>query len=142
MKHLKIVLLAFTLVFSVAAIAAPKNDKTPKAPKAHKTHKATKADNTKKPAFACYYFEITNDVTQTTPCGSASFTLSFSTTPPSTTPPSTCTGDPVYYCAFGFPNYVLDGGVYKPSLNGVTVLPPSSYCSNACDITYRELTHH
>ncbi len=129
MKHLKIALLALTLVFSVAAIAAPKTDKTPKAPKANKTHKATKAD-AKKPAFTCYYFQVSNTVAVNA-CNPSTnpITLVIPTTIPPTSV-SGCTGTG-HYCYVGFPNYVADGlGNYYPAdANGTQI---TNYCTFTC----------
>lgn len=132
MKHLRIALLALTLIFSVAAIAAPKNDKTPKATKAHKTNKTTKAEITNKPAFTCYYFLVSNTVLKGGDC--STLILTYPTTVPLTT--TSCSGPQTHFCAVGFPGYINVGTVsnpiYHPSdtPNGGTEI--TNYCNFSC----------
>lgn len=54
MKHVRLLLFALTLMFSVSAIAAPTSDKAPKAKKEHKT---TAEKKTKKFASVTYYYD-------------------------------------------------------------------------------------
>lgn len=60
MKNFKLLLFAFTLMFSVSAIAAPTSDKAPKAKKEHKTT-ADKKD--KKFVSVTFYYDGLGSIT-------------------------------------------------------------------------------